>query len=220
MGRRIPDLRVRRAGTPAVSLVAIAQGRPLVLVLIFTRCTGVCSPFLASLASAQQALGDRGGDYHTLVLSFDPRDSEDDVAEMAAGLGLDRTRDWTFAVAEDADVGQFARSIGFSYTWDADRGQFDHPAMLAGLADGKVVRLLVGTRVEPVRLLEVLRELRGEFVPAYPLPGRVLFRCFQYRAETGEFVLDWGFLLLLLPALAAVLGTLGIFAAGGRHRPA
>jgi protein SCO1/2 len=218
VGRRVPDLVFRDTSGREASLLASGE-TPLVVALVFTRCAGVCSPFLASLAHAEDAVGSRGA-YRTLVLSFDPRDSPADMEELAARLGVREAPGWTFAVAAPADVKRLADAFGFWYAWDAERAQFDHPAMLAAVDRGRVVRLLVGTRVEPVRLQEIVRELRGDFVPAYPQPGRVLFRCFQYRADTGELRLDWGFLILLVPALLAGMATIALFRAGRRFRTA
>jgi len=218
VGRLVPDLVFQDAQGREGSLHAFGRQAPMMLALVFTRCAGVCSPFLASLARAQEVLGDSGGAYRTLVLSFDPRDTAEDMGELARQLGLREADGWTFAVSAEGDVKRLADAFGFWYSWDADRGQFDHPGMLVALDRGRVVRLLVGTQVPPTRLQEIVRELRGDFVPAYPQPGRVLFRCFQYRADTGELRLDWGFLILLVPGLLAAVGTLVLFRAGGRYR--
>jgi hypothetical protein len=99
------------------------------------------------------------------------------------------------------------------------RQQFDHPAMIAAARDGRLVRLLVGGMVSARRLDDVVREARGEFVASYPLPGRVLFRCVQFDPRTGTLALDWGFLLLLVPAAACTCVTAALFVSGRRHRP-
>jgi hypothetical protein len=65
----------------------------------------------------------------------------------------------------------------------------------------------------------LVREVSGEFVRSYPLPGRVPFRCVRYDAATGRTTLDWGFALLLIPVVATSVGTLLMFAAGARLRP-
>lgn len=214
--RDVPDLLVLDARGRELRLSSLWAERPILLALVFTRCAGVCSPFLSSLGSAEASVGGAGTDYRTVVLSFDPRDTEEDMAGLAGRLGLDARPDWTFGVAAAADVERLARSVGFWFRWDEPTGQFDHPALLVGVDGGRVVRLSVGGTVEPVRLLEVVRELRGEFVAAYPLPGRVLFRCFEYDPRTGRWALGWGFLLLLLPAAVSLGGTAAAFAAARR----
>ena len=133
---------------------------------------------------------------------------------LAAHVDASNDPDWTFAVAAPDDVRRLAEATGFWYEWDAARQQFDHPAMLAGIRDGRLVRLLVGRSISSGRLDDLVREVSGEFVASYPLPGRVRFRCVQFDAATGRVTLDWGFGLLLVPMAVTIVTTLLMFAAG------
>ncbi len=90
--------------------------------------------------------------------------------------------------------------------------------MLAGVRDGRLVRLLVGGSIGSGRLNELVREVSGEFVASYPLPGRVRFRCVQFDPATGRVTLDWGFALLLVPMAVAAATTLLMFGAGARRQ--
>ena len=135
---------------------------------------------------------------------------------LAEHVSASNTPDWTFAIASPDDVNKLAQATGFWYEWDEGRQQFDHPALLAGIRNGRLVRLLVGGSTTPIRLGELLRELSGEFVPSYPLPGRVRFRCVQFDAATGRVTLDWGFALLLIPVAATTVTTLLMFGAPKR----
>lgn len=213
----VPDIPLTTATGARVTLSQIAQGRPLLLAFVFTRCAGVCSPFLTSWQSADRALGDKRT-YLRLVLSFDPRDTSTDMSTLARHHALDDNDDWTFAVGDPNDVRRLAAATGFWWAWDEGRQQFDHSAMLAAIRDGRLVRLLVGGSITSARLDELVREVSGEFVRSYPLPGRVPFRCVQYDAASGRTTLDWGFALLLIPIAATGIGTLAMFAAGARVR--
>ena len=217
LNRPIPDIALTTATGAHVTVTQIARGRPLVLGFVFTRCAGVCSPFLTSWQAADRAL-DRKAPYARLVISFDPRDSRTDMLTFAEHHSLRDSDQWTFAVADQDDVRGLAATVGFWWDWDEARQQFDHPAMLAGIRDGRLVRLLVGGSITSARLDELVREVTGEFVRSYPLPGRVAFRCVQYDAATGRVTLDWGFALLLIPILATTTGTFVMFAAGHRAR--
>ena len=135
-------------------------------------------------------------------------------------LDAERDANWTFAVAAASDVRRLTAATGFWYDWDDRRQQFDHPAMLVGIRDNRLMRLLVGGTVSSARLDELVRDVSGEFVPSYPLPGRVRFRCVQYNAATGRVALDWGFALLLVPAGLTGAATIVMFAAGARIRRA
>ena len=137
---------------------------------------------------------------------------------LAHHLDLERDANWTFAVASPVDVRRLSAAAGFWFDWDDERQQYDHPAMLAGIRDGRLVRLLVGGVVTSGRLDELVREVSGEFVPSYPLPGRVRFRCVQYVAATGRVALDWGFGLLLVPVGVTIVTTAVLFGIGARVR--
>lgn len=217
LNRSVPDLGLITATGAQVALSDIARGRPVVLTFIFTRCGGVCSPFLMSWRSADRALG-KNGSYARVVLSFDPRDTAADMSAFARRHDLNDNDDWTLAVGDPDDVRRLARTVGFWWEWDEGRQQFDHPAMLAGIRDGRLVRLLVGGSMTSARLDELVREISGEFVRSYPLPGRVPFRCVKYDPATGRMTLDWGFALLLIPVAATSIATFVIFAAGARVR--
>jgi len=213
----VPDIWLTTARGVRVRLSQITARRPLVLTFVFTRCAGVCSPFLRAWLAADRALG-RQGAYSRLVLSFDPRDTGDDMSALAHHLDLQENDDWILAVSDPSDVRRLAEAIGFWWDWDESRQQFDHPAMLAGIREGRLVRLLVGGSVSSARLDELVREVSGEFIRSYPLPGRIPFRCVQFDAATGRMTLDWGFALLLIPVAATSVGTFVMFAAGARAR--
>lgn len=196
--RPVPDLRMTSSRGETFGLAERWRTRPLILTLVFASCVQICPPYLHSLRAAIDTVGGAGEDYDVIVLSFDARDSPGSMARLARRLELEASPGWTLAVAEPVAVERLAEAIGFWSAWDG-RSQFDHPAMLAGIADGRVVRLLVGATVPRQRLREVLWELRGEFVPSYAQPSKsVLFRCFDFDPATGAVTLEWGLLLSLI----------------------
>jgi len=212
LGTPLPDVGLTTAAGDRIPLSTLSRTKPLVLGFVFTRCAGVCSPFLRSWRAADGGLSS----FHRLVLSFDPRDTPANMSALAAHVGASNDPDWTFAIAAPEDVRKLAEATGFWYEWDETRQQFDHPAMLAGIRDGRLVRLLIGGSITPVRLTELVREVSGVFVASYPLPGRVRFRCVQFDAATGRVTLDWGFALLLIPVAATTVTTLVMFGVGRR----
>ena len=213
----VPDIQLTTSTGRQVALSATSGGRPLLLTFVFTRCVGVCSPFLRSWRSAERSVG-RSAAYSRLVLSFDPRDTPADMAMLAHHLDVESSEDWTFAIAAPGEVRRLAEAVGFWYEWDRNLSQFDHPAMIVGIRKGRLVRLLVGGSVTSARLDELVREVSGVFVPSYPLPSRARFRCVQFDGTTGRVVLDWGFALLLVPVFSTSMATMGLFMVGARSR--
>jgi protein SCO1/2 len=213
----VPDIDVTTAAGETLAISEVARGEPLVLGFVFTRCAGVCSPFLRAWRAADSSVAHRTA-FHRLVLSFDPRDSVADMAALAGHVGAEGDPRWTFAIATPENVRRLADATGFWYDWSEPRLQFDHPAMLAGIRGGRLVRLLIGGSISSGRLDELVREASGEFVASYPLPGRVLFRCVQFDAGTRRLTLDWGFAMLLVPVGVTLVATLAMFVAGAGVR--
>ena len=213
----VPDIQLTTSAGKQVTLSAISGGRPLLLTFVFTRCAGVCSPFMRSWRSAERS-DRRPAAYSRLVLSFDPRDTPADMAMLAHHLDVEPGEEWTFAIAAPGEVRRLAEATGFWYEWDRNLNQFDHPAMIVGIRKGRLVRLLVGGSVTSARLDELVREVSGVFVPSYPLPSRARFRCVQFDGATGRIVLDWGFALLLVPVFSTSMATMGLFMVGARSR--
>ena len=216
VNRAVPDITVRTAAGQ-IPLSALWQEGPLVLTMVFTRCAGICSPYLRALRRADEAL-DLPDDVQRVVLSFDPRDTPEHMRRTGEHLGVAGRPGWTLGVAAPADIDRLARALGFWFEWDEDRQQFDHPALLVGIHEGRVARLLVGGSITALRLSEVVREARGQFIPSYPLPGDVLFRCFDYDPVTGTPTLAWGALVLLVPALGTTAATCVLFRNGRTRR--
>ncbi|HRQ49124.1 MAG TPA: SCO family protein [Agriterribacter sp.] len=172
--------------------------QPLAVALIYTRCAGVCSPFLLRLAENVQRLNG-AGNYKILVVSFDPADSLQDMLQMAKLFSVEESGAWTFAVTPQIDM--LTRSAGFNTVKDSLTGQYDHEALLIGVnGEGYIVKKLTGLR-EPNDIALLIKEINGAFTPSYPLPGKAsFFSCFTYDPATGKKKPALGLLLLLLPA--------------------
>lgn len=217
----IPDVTLTDSRGETTCLSELWRERPLILTMVFASCAEVCPFYLRSLERAVSSVGGAGERFDVVVVSFDPRDSPEAMAEMAERHGLAGAGGWRFAVAAAGEAELLARSIGFWIEPDASGRRFDHPAMLAAVDRGSLVRLLVGATVVERRLREVVWELDRVPVPIYPLPSeKVVFRCFGYDPRTGGLAVDWGLLLLATPGAAMFLATAWIFRRSGVRPPA
>lgn len=214
--RQVPDIPIQTVEASGVKLSTIWQTKPLLFAMVFTHCTGVCSPFLRSLKSAVSEAGGLGAEYRVLVLSFDPKDTVTDMDMMAESLGVKANPGWIFGTAAPSDITRLAAATGFWFQWDQPTQQYDHPAVVVTIDRGKMVRMLVGATVPRASLSEVVQEMRGKFVASYALPGKVAFRCFEYDPTSGRYTLDWGVLLMILPSALAMFATGCVFFSGGR----
>jgi cytochrome oxidase Cu insertion factor (SCO1/SenC/PrrC family) len=205
-GREVPDVGLRYADGGNGRLSDLWAERPVFVTLVFSRCAGICSPYLGLLNKTVEQVGSSGERYQMVVISFDLNDRPEDIMALAKFHGLEADPGWTFAVpASSEELTALCRSLDFDFRWDEQRRQFDHPAITVALRAGKFVRLSVGEEISPARFKDMLADAWGEFVPMYPTPGQrgALFRCFDYDPERG-FTPNWGMLILIFPAVAAL----------------
>lgn len=224
-GREVPDIGLRYANGGGGRLSDLWAKRPVFLTLVFSRCAGICSPYLGLLKKTVENVGSCGDRYQMVVISFDGRDRPEDMLALASLRGLEANSGWTFAVpASPEELTALCQSLDFDSRWDEQRRQFNHPAVTVVLRAGKLVRLSVGEEISPRLFKDMVSDGWGEFVPIYPAPGQrgALFRCFDYDPERG-FTPNWGMLILIFPGVTALtLATLMFLAArvigSVRHR--
>ncbi|MEM7198889.1 MAG: SCO family protein [Planctomycetota bacterium] len=216
LGVAVPDVALHMPDGQEASLALVWAQKPVVLALVFSRCSGICSPFLRSAREAVRGVPGAGLDYTVVAVSIDPDDTPERMAAMAKGLELSNDPGWIFATTDAASIRPLADAVGFDYRWVPERQQFEHPAALIGIKDGRCARILTGGQVTRARLAELVTELRGGFVSVYPGTTNVLFRCFDYDPVRG-FEFGWGMLVLVAPTALGLALVLLIFAR--RRRP-
>lgn len=187
-----------------LTIQSLYQENPVIVALVFSRCTGICYPFLLKLKENLELL-DIKESIQVLVISFDPRDTSEDMKRMASFYDLDKNPNWIFAVTTEID--SLINSAYFYPVWNEQTGQFDHDGLLIGLnRDGTIVKKLLGFR-SAVDVMFLIRSMQNIFRTSYKLPGKnSLFSCFSFDPETGEARLGLGFLLLVIPSFLTVLG--------------
>lgn len=112
--------------------------RPIILTLIFTRCTGICSPSIL-LLSENLMKSELKKDFKLVVLSFDPMDSLKNMNYFSDKLNLSENEQWIFGITKD--IPTLLKNVGFSPTWDSTQQQFDHDAFLVGInQNGLIVK--------------------------------------------------------------------------------
>lgn len=172
---------------------------PLMMALVFTRCAGICSPFLDNLSNNIKKI-DSKENFKMLVVSFDPEDDVDRMQKMASGYELENDDKWIFATTNQ--ISELNNSVGFRPIWDSVRKQFDHDALLVGINEnGYIAKKLIGLR-DSKDILAMIEEINNHFILSYPLPREnMLFTCFTYNQSTGEKKPSFGLIILLLPAI-------------------
>ncbi len=200
---KVYDAALKGHNIKNVSLSQFVHQNPTILALVFTRCSGVCNPFLLQLKEKMQFENNKKS-FKILVISFDPRDTQAEMKLMARRFGLEKDKKWVFAITDSTN--KLNNSIGFNPKWDNQRQQYDHDALLVGVnSDGFITKKLVGLRNEH-DLAQLIRSINNEFSPTYKIPNKnMLFSCFNYNSITGKNTPGLGLLFIALPAIITIL---------------
>lgn len=200
---KVYDARLSGNNLNNTTLYQIVRQNPTILVLIFTRCTGICDPFLLQLKEDLR-FDINQKKVSIVVISFDPRDTREDMKLFAERFGLDNDQHWVFAVTDH--ISNLNRSIGFNPVWDSVRNQYDHDALLVGVnREGYITKKLIGLRNED-ELKLLINSINDVFVPTYRMPNQnQLFSCFNYNSKTGKNSPGSGLLFIALPAVITLL---------------
>jgi cytochrome oxidase Cu insertion factor (SCO1/SenC/PrrC family) len=151
-GREAPDIGLQYADGSNGRLSDLWAERPVFITLVFSRCAGICSPYLGLLKQTVEQVGSSGESYQMVVISFDSRDGPDDMMALAEHHELEADRGWTFAApASREESAALCRSLDFDFRWDDERRQYNHPAVTVALRAGKFVRLTMGEEISPGR---------------------------------------------------------------------
>lgn len=187
----------------ATSVESLYSQKPLIIALVFTRCYGICNPFLLQLKENIKHI-QNNSDFNILVVSFDPRDDLNDMSNLAKQYRLENNSQWKFAVTDSIDA--LIKSISFNPKWDSTSKQFDHDALLVGInTNGLITKNLLGIRTaNDINML--ISSIHNVFTPSYRLPTKSnIFSCFNYDPKTQTNRPGLGLLFVALPAIITFL---------------
>lgn len=195
-------------GERAVTLAAVAGGRPVLLLPVDYTCGNVCDPMLSLSSAALEATGlVAGRDYGFVLVGLDPRDDAAAARRMlAADLGAAPSPVRPRAlVGTAAAVETLTRALGYGYVPDPGTDSIAHPAAAILLTpEGRVARIL-----SPLALNG--RDLRLALVEAGEgrtgsLGDRLALLCYGFDAARGIYTP----LVRRILAAAGVATVLGI----------
>lgn len=174
------------------------RGKPLVISLIFTRCTTVCpittDHLRDAVIEAQRVLGP--GRFNILTFGFDA--SGDRPGRLASFGNTHRildVEDWYIASADEATTAAFLEDLGFSFR--AAAGGFDHVMQTSILDEtGTLHRQIYGETFPLPVFMEPMMDLvlgtRTRSLAPRDLWDRVAFLCTTYNPLTGAYRFDYG----------------------------
>lgn len=162
--------------------------RPLILVPVYYRCSGLCSEVLNGVASALKALDlEPGVDFDVIAFTVDPEETPERAAFAKAALlrryGRPETAaGWRFLTG---DARRLAADVGFRYRRAPD-GEYAHAAgIMLMTPDGRLARYFLG--IEPPS-----RDLRLSLVEASEgrsggFADQITLLCLRWDPSTGRY---------------------------------
>jgi protein SCO1/2 len=180
--------------------------KPTVLMWVYYRCPGICSPLMTSIA---EVIGKTdlvlGKDFQVITISFDPREGSDLAIKKREnylnliGKPVDESG-WQFYTADSANVVLGTEATGFRYKRTGN--DFMHSAVIIMISpDGKITRYLQGTYFLPFEFkLALVEASQGKSGPTI---YKVLQFCYTYDPAGQQYVLN----------VTKVAGTIIIFIA-------
>ncbi len=196
LGARVPlDARFLDHEGHPVELGRYFHGqRPVVLNLVYHRCTMLCGMVLNAVIRALKTTPWTVGDqYEVVTLSIDPRDTPQIAAgkrqRVLAAYGRPQAASgWHFLVGPEAESRRVADAVGFRYRFDRTSDQYAHAAVTMLLTpDGRVARYLYGIDYPPTDVrVGLLEASEGRQVTTVE---RLIMFCYHYDPQGHRYAL-------------------------------
>lgn len=183
----------------AVLLKSYFGDKPVVLVLPFYKCPGICTTELEGMVKAfrspdlHRKLGD---DFEAVTISINPKETPDLAAAKKSeyiqlyahpnATDPSAATGWHFLVGDLDSIHKVTQAVGFRYFYDPKTDQYAHPAGLIVLTpQGKVSRYLYGAIYRPFDLRLALAEASQNKIGS-PVE-QILLLCYHYDPVRGKY---------------------------------
>lgn len=186
------DLKFRDETGREVLLRDYFDGKPVVLNLVYLQCPMLCNMAMDGLIRNMRGMTlSAGNEFRVLTVSFDPREGPE-LASEARKTALRRyaregaEEGWHFLTGDEPSIRSLTEAVGFRYSWNEQRGQYAHPAVLMILTpEGRLSRYFAGVEY-PARDLRLglVEASEGRIGTA---SDHVMLMCFQYDPTTGKY---------------------------------
>jgi protein SCO1/2 len=205
-------------GKPVQLREFFANGKPVVMKLVYFRCPMQCPLILQRFNQRLREMDFTiGTEFNVVIVSFDPTEtadramSEKTAAMLNYGRGPEETvaAHWGWLTSQTPGQAQrLAEQLGYPYRYLPASNEYAHPAVGFVLApDGMISRYLYGidTPVRDLRLA-LLEASEGKIGNTL---DRVMMFCFHFDPNSGGYVAS-AWRIMQLSSVGMVLFVLGI----------
>jgi protein SCO1/2 len=215
LNQQVPlDLSFRNEDGKTVLLADYFKQKPVILNFVYLKCQDLCPLLLDGVVRSLRALSfDIGNQFDVLTVSFDPRDDPPLAAAKKMALVKKYSRvgaatGWRFLTGDEPQIRKLTESVGFRYSYDAQKGEFAHASgIIVMTPQGRTSRYFYGIDFSPRDLRLGLIEAAADKIGS-PIDQLLLF-CYHYDPTTGKYNLLVARVLQVAGAIT-VLG-LGVF---------
>jgi protein SCO1/2 len=167
--------------------------KPTILMLVYYRCPGICSPLMNSVSVVIDKMDmEPGKDYNLISISFDPTETYVTAApkkfnyfdQMKKKIPADS---WRFLTGDSINIARVTNAVGFHFKKQGN--DYMHGTTIIALSpEGKVTRYLYGIDFLPLDVKLALTEAsEGRTGPGI---NKLLKICFAYDPASGKYVLS------------------------------
>jgi len=167
--------------------------KPTVLMLVYYRCPGLCSPLMGGVADAVDHLDmEAGKDFNMVSISFDPTETYITASQKKSNYLADMKKkippdSWRFLTGDSVSIAKITSSVGFRF--EKQGNDYMHgTAIMVVSPSGKVARYLFGIEFLPLDLkLAITEASEGISTPAV---DKLLKLCYSYDPAGHKYILS------------------------------
>ncbi|MFQ5354342.1 MAG: SCO family protein [Thermodesulfobacteriota bacterium] len=192
------------------------KGKPLILLLSYYRCDGVCPTVNRDFRAIVNKMKKKrlAEDFHVLSLSFDKDDNLDRLRMFNKKLDFPESMNegWTTALFENQeDIKRLTESVGYRFFWSPRDKLFLHPNVFIFLSpDGRVVRYLYGANIGKQDVELAINEAafgKSGRSKSEDLKDLVLLACYSYNYKEGKYSINYPLFIAVGSLLLGVTST-------------
>ncbi len=203
LGKKLPDITLIDEEGRSLKLSQVADGKPLLLSFIYTRCTSACPMIVEGIKKALSEMGSR--DIRVLLIDFDERDKPTNLKKFRKERSIYDSR-WTLALVKGEELKKISRAVDFKYFYDEKTDMFAHPNVLIVVSPDLIVSgYILGLSYDADRLSVLIEKARVGQVAVSPIKS-LLLKCFRYDPITGTYFIDWSFVAMIVGGLIPIAG--------------
>lgn len=226
IGNQIPvDARFKDQDGKPVTIGSLLNNKPVIMLAIFYRCTGVCGVELANFVDTLDKMKSNrvGRDFDVIVVGIDPVETPDLAKDklnetLATAPGLKATAGgWHFLTGDLKNIRSVTNPLGFYYTYDQAKDIVNHPAGMMFLTpSGVVSSYILGAHYTPQAISKNL-EIAGKSQLGVK-SADIFFGCIHIDPLTGKTSLVIENVLKVLAAVTVISLFLTVLTLSGKAR--